>query len=383
MDVQKPLAFGYDGYFVKRVPFAAGLAALGFLVFFLVEGEGSRDREAMFAASILIAAGLGFIAYAYYRRAHPHHPVLRLTSSGVRYRIPGVKEVFIPWRDVQSVESIDYPGFNWLGPVRIRFRDITAIVVSKRFYDSQIHVGSLFWRGPGWEYLFVPKSDAVQITLHHDLMGLQADELRSAVECRWRAFSDHPNAKLPTAPRTPRAPGLLPDWARSRAAKGGALIALFLLVLPALYFWQWGMAWKSFSLSEGSRQAYLGQMLDHAGVASRLEDGRVVRLRRDEIVDAAVPDCEREIVRDPAGTTFTPAYTASATCTALLKHVSGTHAMAIFKLVVVDASWEDYSGKRQPGSAIATKQMTLAEADAALCARGYCGSGGGVEIGVK
>jgi hypothetical protein len=143
------------------------------------------------------------------------------------------------------------------------------------------------------------------------------------------------------------------------------------------------MAWKSFSLSEGSRQAYLGQMLDHAGVASRLEDGRVVRLRRDEIVDAAVPDCEREIVRDPAGTTFTPAYTASATCTALLKHVSGTHAMAIFKLVVVDASWEDYSGKRQPGSAIATKQMTLAEADAALCARGYCGSGGGVEIGVK
>lgn len=376
-DVQKPLAFGYDGYFVKQVPFAAGLAALGVLIFFLVEGEGSRDREAMFAASILIAAGLGFIAYAYYRRAHPHQPVLRLTSSGVRYRIPGVKEVFIPWLDVQSVESIDYSGFNWLGPVRIRFRDITAIAVSKRFYDSQINVGSLFWRGPGWEYLFVPKGDAVQITLHHDMMGLAADELRAAVETRWRAFSDHPNAKLPPVPRKPRAPGLLPEWARSRGAKLCAVIALLLLVLPALYFWQWGMAWKSFSLSEGSRQAYLGQLLDQAGVTSRLEDGRVVRLRRDEIVDAADPDCVREIVRDPAGTSFTPAYIASATCTALLKRVSGGHAMAIFKLVIVDASWEDYSGKRHPGSAIATKQLTLEEADAVLCARGYCGQGEG------
>lgn len=372
-DVRKPLAFGYEGYLLKQVPFAAGLAALGLVLFLWVD----RDRESILASGVLLAAGLGFIAYAYYRRGHPWKPVFELSTSGVRYRMAGHKEVFIPWREVQDVGAIEVSRFHWLRSGGFRFRDATALVVSKRFYNANIYVDSWVRRGRSWDYLFVTKGDAVQIVMHPELMSISPGDLRAAVESRWRAFSSHPNAK-PSVPWSPRAPGLF-GWMPSRALKIAGLLCLVALALPLLYFWQWPLAWKSLSLSPGSRSAYLDGLLDGGGIPARLMDGRMAILGRGDVLTTAVPDCEREIVRDPEHTSFTPAYIPSATCTAFLTHKSGAPAIGIFKLVVVDTSFEDFSGKRHSSRALVTAPLVLHEAEARLCARGYCAPGGRAE----
>jgi hypothetical protein len=285
--------------------------------------------------------------------------------------------VLIPWREVQGVDSIDF------GIWPHRFRDVTVLLVSKAFYDAKIDVRSIWRQGPGWHRHFIPKGKQVQIALHHDLLSMSASEVRDAVEARWRAFSGHPNAELPPVPRAPCVPGVLERLAPSRAVKRVSLVALVLLALPAAYYWQWGWAWMSFSVPEGSRSYYLEQLLKGRGVPARHADGRMAFISRDEVAEDALPDCEREIVRDATPHSFTPAYTASATCTAVLRLKSGGKAVGIFRLVVADASWEDYAGKRHPGSAIVTAPMTLAEADVRLCALGECGPARGYGKGAK
>lgn len=373
-DVRKPLAFGFEGYLLKQVPFAAGIAALGLVLFLWVD----RDRESILASYVLLAAGLGFIAYAYYRRSHPGRPVIELYPSGVRYRMASLKDVLIPWREVQDVGAVEISGIDWLRSGAGRFRDATALVVSKRFYTANIDVGSWVRRGRSWNSLFVTKGDAIQIVLHPELLSVSPGDLRLAVESRWRAFSNHPNAQRPSVPWSPRALGLF-GWMPSRALKIAGLAGLAVLALPALYFWQWPLAWKSLSLSPGSRSAYLDGLLDGRGIPARLMDGRMAILGRDDVLGAAVPDCEREIVRDAERASFTPAYIPSATCTAFLTYKSGAPAIGIFKLVVVDTSFEDYSGKRHPSRALVTEPLVLREAEALLCARGYCAPGGRAE----
>lgn len=55
-------------------------------------------------------------------------------------------------------------------------------------HDRVIHVDSVIPRGPDREGKFMPHGDLVPIASHHELPRAPADELREAVEARWRAF---------------------------------------------------------------------------------------------------------------------------------------------------------------------------------------------------
>lgn len=373
-DLLKPLAWSYDGHLLKQTPFAAVIAAVGLLVL-LLPGDRAPDRDAALAGGILIAAGLGFIAFALYVKAHPREPQFRISPQGVRYRLPAGKDVLIPWREVRSVDSIDL----WMPrhrPWRFRLRDVTVLAVSKRFFDSTFGAGFASWHGSSTPHKVIRKGDQVQIVFLHDLLTMPARDVREALEARWRAFSDRPEAKLPRTPAKARAPDMLERLAPSAGLKRAALVALALAALPVVYFSNWGWARLSFSVPQTAGSAYVGELLDKGGLPARHQDGRMGFVLRAHVAGDAAPECVREIVRDGASRALLPEYTASATCRVPLTLTSGEPAVGVFRLVVADASWEDFSGKIHPGRAIVTAPLTLDEADRRLCALGVCKEGG-------
>jgi hypothetical protein len=149
------------------------------------------------------------IGYALWTRADPGKPYFTLSPAGIRYRIAGAKEFLIPWREIQGVETIDVEAGYWsmrwsthtLRRESLTFHDVTAVLVPKQFYDSRIHVKSFFLRGPGWKANFIPKGEMVQVALHHELVSVEPQPLRDAVEARWLAFRDQPAPPATTVPR--------------------------------------------------------------------------------------------------------------------------------------------------------------------------------------
>ena len=84
-------------------------------------------------------------------------------------------------------------------------RDVTVVLLSKQFYDSRIFVRSFLLRGPGWNANFIPKGSLVQMALHHELVSVEPQALREAVEARWQAFRDQPVPTKPSVPQVPAA----------------------------------------------------------------------------------------------------------------------------------------------------------------------------------
>ena len=68
------------------------------------------------------------------------------------------------------------------------------VLVSKQFYEEKIFIDSFFLRGPGWKANFIPKGELVQVALHHELVSVEPQSLRHAVETRWHAFRGRPAA---------------------------------------------------------------------------------------------------------------------------------------------------------------------------------------------
>lgn len=139
---------------------------------------------AMLAITLIL--GIGITGFALARTIWPGPPLLVLSPQGLRQRIPWVKEVMIPWREVLGVDTVDIAA-RFRGQ-RVVFPRVTVVLVSRAFYDRHIHVGSWLLRGPGWDANYVLKDALAQVALHHDMLPATAEELRRAVETRWRAF---------------------------------------------------------------------------------------------------------------------------------------------------------------------------------------------------
>jgi hypothetical protein len=144
----------------------------------------------MLALSLVL--GVGMTSYAVFRLWVPGKPLLELSPAGLALHIQWVKDIVIPWREVLGVDTVDITGEVRNMPVV--FSGVTVVVVSRRFYDRHIHVRSWFLRGPGWDTNFIPEGSTVQVALHHEALPATAQELRTAVEGRWRAFREAPAA---------------------------------------------------------------------------------------------------------------------------------------------------------------------------------------------
>jgi hypothetical protein len=132
-----------------------------------------------------LAAGGFCIGYGFYRTANPGE-LLVLSPAGIRIHIDMVKHILIPWCEIHGVDRIDIETSHRGIPVTIA--GVTAVLVPQHFYDRVIHVDSMLLRGPGWENLFIPKGDMVQVVLPHQNLRVKAEDLHAAVEARWLAF---------------------------------------------------------------------------------------------------------------------------------------------------------------------------------------------------
>lgn len=221
VNVNETVAYRVDAMLYEHIPLALFLCLLGLVVLAFPAGN---KFEHQLAAWIPIFVGIGWIGYALYRRRRPGKAMITLTPSYLLFRIPMVKEIRIPWREIAAVEVIDTSPFfpSLVRPRFVTFRNVTALRVSRRFYDRQIHVPSAFMRGPGWSNTFIVGEKDVRVALHHEAVGVPAEELREAVEARWHAFGppDAVAAATETAPAS-SPPPRRPQQALTTAAHEG------------------------------------------------------------------------------------------------------------------------------------------------------------------
>ncbi|QHO72518.1 hypothetical protein ACH79_07690 [Bradyrhizobium sp. CCBAU 051011] len=199
-DISQTLEFRSTTAIVRLLPTGLLLIFLGLLIYALVD----LDREPWTIVGIVLCwvLGAGLVAVTLWRRSNPGKPLFTLSPAGIHYRIPFVKEVLIPWREIQAIGTIDVEATYWsffqFGNVATRnlmiLRDVTVVLLSKSFYDQRIFVDSPILRGPGWSANFIPKGSQVQMALHHELVSVEPKALREAVEARWLAFRDTPAA---------------------------------------------------------------------------------------------------------------------------------------------------------------------------------------------
>lgn len=158
-------------------------------------GGVGRAFTSVFLGWLLLLLGVVWVVYVVGRHMAGSRATLRLEPAGIRMHAPGLEEFRIPWTEVQSVEKIDIASTSWwtVRSYLMIFHDVTAITISKDFYDRSLHVRSAFMRGPGWESVFIEKGPVVQMALHHDMFAIAPEAIRIPVEARWKAYRDQPS----------------------------------------------------------------------------------------------------------------------------------------------------------------------------------------------
>lgn len=226
-DVHRTLEYRTATTFVRLLPTGLLLIFLGLALLVLVDA----DREAA-PLPTFVGIGLCFlfggalIGIALWRLANHGKPLFALSPAGIHYRIPCIKEVLIPWSGIRGVDKIDIHTGHWsllwstktLRYNKITFRDVTVVLITKEFYEARIFVDSFFLRGPGWKNNFIPKGRLVQLALHHELVSVEPQPLREAVEARWNAFREQPAGRIANAGK--------PSVEGAHAASGTDVVAM-------------------------------------------------------------------------------------------------------------------------------------------------------------
>jgi hypothetical protein len=142
---------------------------------------------------MVVFGAFGWLAFALYRHVRPPRPFIRLSPAGISYDTPMIKNLLIPWHEVQDVGAVERTGINGLP---LRLQDLTAVAVSQPFYEEHILARRGFMSGPNssWNAVFIPKPDGswMQIVLYPRTFAVAPEDLREPVAARWKAFRDKP-----------------------------------------------------------------------------------------------------------------------------------------------------------------------------------------------
>lgn len=202
-DVHQTLEYRLDAELAAWLPIGLLTCFCG-LFLFALKSPGLPPPGEAFGAAAATLVGIGITALAIRRRFRRGKPVYVLSPQGVHIRWSSlIRETFIPWREIRGVDSIDITVWHWLtrSPHHLHYHDVTVVLVSRQFYQANIHLDSLLLRGPYWHQTsFIAKGDLVQCALHAEAVSAEPRLLREAVEARWRAFrgaTDRPKASVP------------------------------------------------------------------------------------------------------------------------------------------------------------------------------------------
>ena len=211
-DINQALEYRYTTAIVRLLPTGLLLIFLGLLILALID----PDRESVgtyIGVGLCLVVGVGLSAFTLWRRWNHGKPIFTLSPDGIRYRIPFIKQVLIPWREIQGIDTIDIEAGHWsylwsTGSLRYNtfiLRDVTVILLPQRFYEQRLHLNSFLLRGPAWNANFIPKGALVQMALHHEYVSVEPRSLREAVEARWLAFRDKTAPARTSVPDTTNA----------------------------------------------------------------------------------------------------------------------------------------------------------------------------------
>jgi hypothetical protein len=148
-DVHATLEYRVDAELADWLPIGVLTIFCGLFLFAIAQPGLPPPGETL-GASAAIVVGIGITVLALWRRFRRGGPVYVLSPTGIHIRWPWVKEIFIPWREIKAVDTIDITVRHWLTkyPRDLEYRGVTVAVVSKEFYDAHIYINSLFLRGP-------------------------------------------------------------------------------------------------------------------------------------------------------------------------------------------------------------------------------------------
>lgn len=358
-DVNRVLKYGSERFLVGQIPLAAFLLAIGIGT---QVWPSNFPRMAQFLGAVLALASFAFIAFALFRRfVEPAPPRLVLAPDGISQRLSHGRILHIPWDEMQDVKSVTQRLVNLTGIPQTVF-NVPAVIVSEKFYYSVMPLQPWHKRPLNWGHFAEGGNGIVRVLFRPSFLGTTGKELRAAIESRWRAFSHHPNAKLPPREDEFGPEHSIPSWVRRWAPAAVIVLA----ALPPLYF-----ILTPDELSEGTRSHYLDDLLDKTGVPARLADGSMKRLRRSDIASSGIPHCP-ETTRSE---TWIQAYIASASCIADLTLPSGERATAAFRLGTKIYTVEYKLGSFREEKAIVPISLSLEEANALLCRLGRCAPG--------
>ena len=138
---------------------------------------------------MLLYLGGGYIAYALLRHHRPGRPIVMLSRSGVTFHRSWLRNLFIPWQDIQAVGHLEVSsaaGFVSTNPNAI------AVTVTNDFYARTIAPKRSFLAPPGSEWMFRPKGAMMQMVLTSSDVAVAAEDYRVPIEARWKAFRDLP-----------------------------------------------------------------------------------------------------------------------------------------------------------------------------------------------
>lgn len=171
------------------------IGVLGIGVGILITSSDAFRGNEKYMGYFLFALGALLTGYGLHHSFSAGTPIAVLSPSGVTLDIEWVKNFHIPWHAVKAVEKIDVrvPTKGWY----TTYKNVTALVVSKKFYESFVHVENPILRGPGWEHNFIDNGDTVQIALNYAVLPASAEEIYAAVDVRWKAFRDKKPAPKP------------------------------------------------------------------------------------------------------------------------------------------------------------------------------------------
>lgn len=190
-DVNYTLKFGRQK--VARGFLFLGIACVAVSIL-IISTNAVRGNE-RYIAYLCFALGALLTGYGIHHSFNAGTPIAVLSPSGIALNIEWVKNFLVPWHEVKAVEKIDIRVPEKVGYTT--YKDVTAVVVSRKFYERFVHVDNLLLRGPGWEHNFIDNGDTVQIALNHAVLPATAAEIYAAVDSRWKAFRDRtkPQAK--------------------------------------------------------------------------------------------------------------------------------------------------------------------------------------------
>lgn len=141
---------------------------------------------------MLIYLGGIWIAYALYRHVHPARPILALSPTGIAYHRSWLKDVFVPWHDIQDVGVIDITnGWGQSSPYAV------FLVVRADFFERHIAPRLSSLAPPGAKRMFSPKGEAIQMVLSTSDLVVDFKEMQGSIEARWKAFRDRRSSVPP------------------------------------------------------------------------------------------------------------------------------------------------------------------------------------------